>query len=622
MKRILVIDDSEVVRETVALVLGREFIVSKRSLGAKGLPLSDIHEQFDLLILGVSPHYGMETASLVRFAVQMPFTVLLLVDSRSTARVIEDEAQVNCLTKPFNPYELHEKVGQLLARRLTQPAPDINEPINKGNDLLQYLDFPYLSRSAAIIARRFAAARLPLLIYGETGCGQGRIAAAIHGLQSGGGRRVLFNAGQASENYVAQKKLELSLPAASDAPATLMIEELDRCSVSAQSSLMRFLDEIEERFSHLRWLTTATADLLERVYRGEFPEALYYRLATLTLKLLPLRERSEDIPLLAEWFSHRYADDLGIATPIFSAEAKHRLTNYLWFGNLNELETVIARTMSLHRKPRVEAADLVFDFSADLALTDLAEFTPAQIQKGADPAEPRFQVYSGLPSANGSTNGPAKIELTAMIHELAHELKNPMVTIKTFAQLLGDRYQDENFRSRFQEVVGNDIERMDDLLEVMIEFADFGEPRKSEVGLHAKVGEVLREVQSESAKRQARFDWKEGGVSEQIRADEAQVFYILKNVMLATLLEARMGSAIEIDTGQRGTIAIGYLREAPRTTSITHYLGVISAQPSETLLPLRILLAKQLIERNGGRLVIHRASDEREIIRIEFPNPV
>ena len=53
-------------------------------------------------------------------------------------------------------------------------------------------------------------------------------------------------------------------------------------------------------------------------------------------------------------------------------------------------------------------------------------------------------------------------DLSVLIHELAHELKNPMVTIKTFAQLLSDRYQDENFRARFQEIVGGDIERMDD----------------------------------------------------------------------------------------------------------------------------------------------------------------
>lgn len=616
MKRILVIDDSEVVRETVALVLGREFIVSKRPPGAKGLPLTDIQEEFDLLILGISPHYGMETASLVRFAVQMPFTVLLLVDSRSTARIIEDKAQVGCLTKPFNPYELHEKVGQLLARRLTYAPAEVNAPAGKGSDRLVYLDFPYLSRSAAIVARRFATARLPLLIYGETGCGQARVAAAIHALQSAGARPVILNAAQASDDYVAQKKLELSV---AHAPSTLVIEGLDKTGVSERAALLRFLDETQERFSHLRLVATATADLLEKVYRGEFPDELYHRLAILTLKLAPLRERSEDIPLLAEWFARRHAHGLGLAPPIFSPEARHRLTNYLWFGNLNELESVIARTLALHRKARIEATDLVFDFGADLPLAELAEVAPPEAEGSAEPTEPRFDVYRGPPSANGSTRGHIKIGLNAMIHELAHELKNPMVTIKTFAQLLGDRYQDENFRARFQEIVGNDIERMDDLLEVMIEFADFGEPRKSDFGLRDKVQEVLKEIYNESAKRQTRFDWREGGATKPVRADEAQVFYVLKNVMLATLLEARMGSAVEIDTAEPGAVKIGYLREAPRTASITQYLGGATATPSESILPLRILLAEELIGRNGGRLSIDQGGGEREVIRIEFP---
>ena len=85
-------------------------------------------------------------------------------------------------------------------------------------------------------------------------------------------------------------------------------------------------------------------------------------------------------------------------------------------------------------------------------------------------------------------------DLSVVIHELAHEFKNPMVTIKTFAQLLEERYQDENFRSRFQDVVGSDIERMDGLLEMMLEFADFARPRLSKVVLADKLRAVLTDI--------------------------------------------------------------------------------------------------------------------------------
>jgi len=80
MKRILVIDESEVVRETLALILGREFAVSKRTLGAHGFSFADTQNDVDLLILGISPQYGLEATSLMRFAAQLPFAVLFLVD--------------------------------------------------------------------------------------------------------------------------------------------------------------------------------------------------------------------------------------------------------------------------------------------------------------------------------------------------------------------------------------------------------------------------------------------------------------------------------------------------------------------------------------------------------------
>src|SRR6185503_15526617 len=103
MKRILVIDESEVVRETLALILGSEFAIVKRPLHASEFPVADARE-VDLLIFGVTPQLGSETASLLRFAARLPFAVLFLVESKSIASEIQTKAEVACLTKPFNPY--------------------------------------------------------------------------------------------------------------------------------------------------------------------------------------------------------------------------------------------------------------------------------------------------------------------------------------------------------------------------------------------------------------------------------------------------------------------------------------------------------------------------------------
>ena len=247
MKRILVIDESEVVRETLALILGREFAVLKRPLVSRGFPLADAREDVDLLIFGVTPQLGAEMAGLLRFAAQLPFAVLFLVESKSIARNIEDKAEVGCLTKPFNPYELHEKVGQLLARRSVFSEPEYAARPNESREFSRYLDFPYLSRSAALLVRRFAATRLPLLLTGEVGCGQDRIAAGICLLGTDSGSPLSINAAAVSEEYLGQLRVRLSLQARfKQFPSAVVIQNLHNSSPAAQSLLLNFLQEARQ----------------------------------------------------------------------------------------------------------------------------------------------------------------------------------------------------------------------------------------------------------------------------------------------------------------------------------------------------------------------------------------
>jgi DNA-binding NtrC family response regulator len=624
-KRILVIEESEVVRETLALILGREFLVANRPFGRGAFSFADADRDVDLLILGVTPAIGREPSSLLRFADRAPFAVLVLVDSKAAARAIEDRERVGCLAKPFSPYELKEKVGQLLARRNILSKTLSHSLGETQREFARYLEFPYLTRSASSQAHRFAATQLPVLVCGEMGCGQERVARAIHSITAGLGSCVLLNAAEINASYLDQKSLQLSWTRSSEvAPLTLLIENVDRLTLSGQAELLNFIEHEESKFGKCRLLTTERSDALERVYRGELLESLYYKVATLELTLRPLRERRGDVPAIADWFGQLYAEHLGLEEVDFSAAANERLSNYLWFGNLNEMETVIARTLALQRKRRIEAGDLIFDFSGD----GEEELPPSEwVRSSGAQAEINPEEAKGLtPPHNGQHNDavledgrPQPEELSTSIHQLAHELKNPMVTIKTFAQLLGDRYQDENFRERFQDVVGGDIERMDDLLEVMIEFADFAQPHLSKVLLAEKLRSALDEVAKDFSRRQAQIVWKGPGYNREIKVDETQFTYVLKNVLLAVLAQAKMGSEIAIDLEKQGCVVISYLREAARVASISHYFDKSPSSPKESVLSLRILLAKQLVERNGGDMILDFSDTEKDILRMEFP---
>ncbi len=626
MKRILIIDESEAIRETLALILGREFIVSKRSHSSRQFRLADGTEDIDLLILGIAPQLVSEALSLARFASQLPFAVLFLVDSRATARAIVEVEPVSCLSKPFNPYELHAAVGELLARRATLPEARGRGAGAKQTDDSRYLEYPYLSRSIASVIQRYAATRLPILVSGEIGCGQYQVARGISVLANQSGPCVSINAANVTSNYLTDKGLELAPSRImSDLAPTLVLDNLDKCPVEGQTLLLNFLEDQKDRLGSLRPVSTANSDLLARVYQGEFLEALYSRLATLTLTLPPLRDRQPDIPVLVEWFARDYATGLVIHEPKFSPEAIRRLENYLWFGNLNELSIVIARTLTLHRGGTIEAGDLIFDFAGDggLSQRDFSGFVWPETPRPADFTQPKLQVYTGsiATNGNGSTNGHGKsVDLSVVIHELAHELKNPMVTIKTFAQLLGERYEDESFRARFQEIVGGDIERMDELLEVMIEYADFAQPKRSSVALGEKLRDIAKEVHNETVKRQIRFEWKGDGAASTVHTDEQQLSYILKNVLGSVLSQAKLGGEITLEIAGDGSIMIAYLREAARLASISQYLtSAGQAHSTEAVLPLRMLLAKQLIERNDGRLVIDQSDPDKDILRLEFP---
>ena len=400
----------------------------------------------------------------------------------------------------------------------------------------------------------------------------------------------------------------------------MLIENADKLQPADQAELLKFLYE-EVRPDRCQLLATAQSDLLEKVYQAEFLDGLYYKLAVLTLKLVPIRDRKDDIALIARWFAQSYAKELGLESVRLSGAANERLSNYLWFGNLGELETVIARTLTIHRKSQIEAADLVFNDSHPAL--DLPEFGESV---SVEPPSKEVEAIRSRSIASDEVSLPAspsnsreKLDLQVLIHELAHELKNPLVSIKTFTQLLSDRYEDEHFRARFQDVVGGDIERMDDLLELMIEFGALSEPRAAKVSLEDRLRLAVEEVSPEYGKRRAVIGWKGNRTGREICVDDAQLKYILKNLLLAVLSQCRTGSEVKMDVDGEGGVAISYAREGARMASLSPYLNPHLAVGPESSLPLRMLLTKQLVERNGGEMVIEHSEGEEEIVRMEFP---
>lgn len=629
MKRILVLDESRAVRETLLLVLGKEFVVVQRPPAASD-SFSYAQEPVDLLIFGLSPEIAGQPSSLSRIASKIPFPVLFLVDSRDVPYLNEARGRMDWLAKPFNPYDLLEKVRRLLAQsNLSDP---LQTPgLTKGNSNVRYLDYPYLPRETSVLAKKYAVASLPILIHSEIGCGQERVARGLASLNSRTGAWLSVYPVEMTEPYLRRQCEEISRSTGPRIERTILfLNALEKLDPGGQSSLLRVLEGEEEKAKKFRLISMSQVDLLEKVYRGEFLSALYFRLATLVLYLPPLRERSGDIAGLAEAICDDAARKLGLHKVTLSEDALDRLTHYLWFGNIDEMECVLARTLAAHRKEFITAQDLIFGMDAESVPFPRGDSSPegprskeAVSEGSGGEADPAISTTRGALNPAGADlisprNSSGYHELQVLINEMAHELKNPMVTIKTFAQLLAERFDDVAFRVRFQETVNEDIDRMDELVEALLQFSRFAKPEITKILVHEHLRKVLVEIVPECIKKDTSIRWGRKGEDDEVFVDSAQFSYVMENLLLSVLNQIKEKEEIQIDIEKGGRIVLSYPSDGEPGVP-QHYMDLPTSGPHAGVLPLRMLLAKILLERNGGRIEPNLPAGGRVQIEIALP---
>jgi DNA-binding NtrC family response regulator len=597
MNKILVVDASAAVRETIHLVLGGDFAVAQKA----SLEAVDFNEPgVDLLIVGVSSAVE-ESADLADIARRAYSPVLFLVDAQFSPAGAPQWRGIDYLVKPFNPYSLKEKIAGLLRDR---PAESQASAVVSGRRL-RYLDPPFFPPEVSKLARQYAETPFALLIVAEPGCGQEALARGIHGLRASPGGWLSVHPAEAARLGETLEAMQ------AHGSLTVYLREVDSLPAAAQASLLDALLAEEARSRELRPIANTRADLLEKVYRGEFLDSLYYRLGTLVLAIPPLRDRPEDIPLIADRLAEEYARNTNSKKIRFSPAALERLRNYLWFGNVDELEAVVYRTLALHSKDLIDAPDL---------LMSEKPLKPAERKsvRREEPAKPKTtlenpEVSENPHAASVWSNGYSR-ELKLIIGELAHEMKNPMVTVKTFSQLLGDRFDDPAFRVRFQETVNGDIQRMDDLLDALTAFSHFGPPQKEKVMIADALKRIEGDLQTDCARRETSFQWGAAGDDATAFVDKAQFLFAFKNILVAAAAQVKPKTDIRVDVEPGGHVAISYIGEAAGMGTLAAYLGAPQAAGPEEALPLRLMLANILLERNGGG--VHMVHSEGERLRI------
>jgi signal transduction histidine kinase len=320
------------------------------------------------------------------------------------------------------------------------------------------------------------------------------------------------------------------------------------------------------------------------------PAALAVRLAPVVLTVTPLGQRPADVPELARILLDGLVQRRGGGRVTLAPDAVQRLGAHGWPGDVAELEAVLARALLVTDGDVVEAEHLAL---------------------GPEPAE------APAPAAAAAARG-AEIEF--LLAELAHELRNPMVTIKTFARHLPELLEDAELRSRFEKLTNEAIDRMDGLLDNVITFARFGPPQRDAVEVGPLIERAIADVNAELEGRAIHVR-STAPTSTRFAADPEQLSYALRNLLTGVVREVPPEHEVQLDASANGVVTLRFAGAGEAAERLRRLAGgedeITLADP--TLLPLSFRLARAVLERNGGTLSIVPEVPDATTVVIRLP---
>ena len=331
-----------------------------------------------LLDVGLPDISGIEVLRKMRDA-GLHASVIMLTgdDSASTATECMRSGAFHYLTKPFRIYEL-SSIVESGARfsRLRRELDRARMQADASSQMLVGTSVAMRNLRAAVA--RLATQELPILIRGESGTGKELVARALH---ETGVRRgqpfVALNCGAIPESLIDSELFGHAKGAFTGAMAdragvfveadggTLFLDEIGDMPIAVQARLLRVLQEGEVRplgstgirKVNVRVIAATHVDLTKAVELGRFRLDLLYRLNVVTVAVPPLRDRLDDVPLLAAHFLRKHG---GAGAPAIEAEALELMNQYAWPGNVRELENALMHALALHHGESIGPAALPF----------------------------------------------------------------------------------------------------------------------------------------------------------------------------------------------------------------------------------------------------------------------
>jgi two-component system NtrC family response regulator len=389
---VLIVDDEKNMRRSLETMLRDEgYAVRAAESAEEALRLLGEHDFFmvitDARLGGMT---GYEFLGKIRN--QWPELPALMITAFATPKLAVEAIKagaIDYLAKPFEPEELFHAVARCAERhRLLRENALLRSQAGEVTDLDQIVGESSKMKELRQFIRTVAATDARVLILGESGTGKELVAGALHGL---GNRRnenyVRINCAAIPEALLESELFGHEKGAFTGAirqkhgrveeadGGTIFLDEIADMGKPLQAKLLRFLEDgtftrvggIEELKVNVRLIAATNRNIVDAIGAGEFREDLFHRLNVVQFNLPPLRERGEDVLLLAGHFLRMFRARMNKNVTDFSTAAKARLMAQKWPGNVRELKNVIERALIVETGDEIQPSDLP-DFAVESRL--------------------------------------------------------------------------------------------------------------------------------------------------------------------------------------------------------------------------------------------------------------
>ena len=375
---ILIVDDERSMREFLAIYLKRSGYRVEAAPDASSARKALAAREFDVVITDLRMPDGSGLEVLSESKRLHPDTQVIVVTAFATAETAIAAMKAGAydyLTKPFKVDEVGLVVERALERRVLQRQNIVLRDEIKGRYKLERLigKSPAMNRVFDVI-RKIAPARTSVLLIGESGTGKELAARALHELSGRDEKAfIAVNCGAIPEALIESEFFGHVKGAFTGANSdrtglfeaahggTIFLDEIGELPVPMQVKLLRVLQErkvkrvggVQEKEVDVRVVAATNRDLETEVEKGTFRQDLFYRLNVIQLRLPPLRERREDIPILVDHFVRKFAAEHGRKITGIDPDAMSAVMNHSFPGNVRELENLIERAVTLAPGDRI-----------------------------------------------------------------------------------------------------------------------------------------------------------------------------------------------------------------------------------------------------------------------------